>query len=195
MSEGDLFKYDVRVRERMLRRGSITEAEIHSRLDALPDRTGDIETINAAQPALGREDRSRSSRPSEIQAAPLTPPMARAPVAEPPEADIDDDEDDDDDTDTEALAPDARPAVAAAVREEELAAAPPAVAAAPIPAPPAVAAAPIPAPPAVAAAPIPAPPAASAEPAASAAPAEPAPAEEAQAKDDSIDDDGWGADS
>ena len=53
MSDSNIFKLDVRVRERMLARGQVTEEEIKKHLDALPDTEQHGEAIQQAQPALG----------------------------------------------------------------------------------------------------------------------------------------------
>lgn len=53
MSDPNNFKLDVRVRERMLARGQITEDEIKKHLDALPDAEQQGESIQQPQPALG----------------------------------------------------------------------------------------------------------------------------------------------
>ena len=49
--------WDVRVRERNLRRGIIEEKEVEKHLGALPDVADQAESISHPQPALGgRED-------------------------------------------------------------------------------------------------------------------------------------------
>jgi hypothetical protein len=49
--------WDVRVRERNLRRGVFDEKEVEKHLGALPDVAEQAETITHSQPALGgRED-------------------------------------------------------------------------------------------------------------------------------------------
>ncbi len=52
MRDPDIFKYDVRVRERMLRAGRITNDEIVHVLDALPDLEASAEVVPLNQPAL-----------------------------------------------------------------------------------------------------------------------------------------------
>jgi hypothetical protein len=52
MRDPEMFKYDVRVRERMLRAGRITTEEVSRVLDALPDLETSIESVTLNQPAL-----------------------------------------------------------------------------------------------------------------------------------------------
>ncbi len=53
MSDPELFKYDVRVRERMLKRAAITEADLEKHLASLPDVEAQSANIELVQPALG----------------------------------------------------------------------------------------------------------------------------------------------
>jgi ribosomal protein L12E/L44/L45/RPP1/RPP2 len=52
MRDPEMFKYDVRVRERMLRGGRITVEEVNSLLQALPDVESECEDVLLPQPAL-----------------------------------------------------------------------------------------------------------------------------------------------
>ena len=52
MRDPEMFKYDVRVRERMLRGGRITVEEVSSLLQALPDVESECEDVLLPQPAL-----------------------------------------------------------------------------------------------------------------------------------------------
>ena len=52
MRDPDMFKYDVRVRDRMLRAGRITSDDVGRLLDALPDLETSIESVPLNQPAL-----------------------------------------------------------------------------------------------------------------------------------------------
>jgi len=52
MRDPEMFKYDVRVRERMLRGGRITVEEISGLLQALPDVESECEDVLLPQPAL-----------------------------------------------------------------------------------------------------------------------------------------------
>jgi hypothetical protein len=55
MTEFNLFKFDVRIRERMLRRGQLSEADIRRHLDGLADSEAKSEALPQAQPALGAD--------------------------------------------------------------------------------------------------------------------------------------------
>jgi hypothetical protein len=51
------WEWDVRVRERNLRRGVLDEKDVERQLSQLPDVAEQAETVNYPQPALGgRED-------------------------------------------------------------------------------------------------------------------------------------------
>jgi len=52
MRNPDVFKYDVRVRDRMLRAGRITSEEVGRILEALPDLESSVESVPLNQPAL-----------------------------------------------------------------------------------------------------------------------------------------------
>ncbi|GMV13907.1 MAG: hypothetical protein HS104_40245 [Polyangiaceae bacterium] len=69
MTDLDLFKYDVRIRERMIRRGLLSETDVTRHLDGLSDAEAKCDPVPQHQPALG---------------------LGEAP-------DLDDDEDDEDD--------------------------------------------------------------------------------------------------
>jgi hypothetical protein len=94
------FKYDMRVRERMLRRGELTEAELTKHVDALTDVADLLVEVELKQPALQRE----SEREARIvsRSAPR-PVVAHVPVVRSLENELNDiDEDDDlDDIDDE----------------------------------------------------------------------------------------------
>lgn len=53
MTDPELFKYDVRIRERMLRRGLLSEVDLRRHLDGLPDVENNSEPVPQHQPALG----------------------------------------------------------------------------------------------------------------------------------------------
>jgi hypothetical protein len=91
----EFFKYDIRVRERMLKRGILTDAELGKHVDALADVTDQVIEVELKQPALQKE----SEREARIvsRSAPR-PVIAHVPVVRSLENelnDIDDDEDDD----------------------------------------------------------------------------------------------------
>jgi hypothetical protein len=52
MRDPEMFKYDVRVRDRMLRAGRISVEDINGILVALPDTESESEVIALNQPAL-----------------------------------------------------------------------------------------------------------------------------------------------
>jgi len=113
------FKYDVRVRERLTRRGELDEADLEKHISALPDVSANAAEVELKQPALQTEaERAENSV--------IVRPAAARPVivAPTPIEDLDDDEDDDEDI-KPVRAVSARPPAAAA------AAAAPAKAAAP----------------------------------------------------------------
>jgi len=53
MADPKSFKFDVRVRERMLARGVMTNQELESHLGGLTDAEQNSEPVQQAQPALG----------------------------------------------------------------------------------------------------------------------------------------------
>jgi hypothetical protein len=68
MRDPEIFKYDVRVRDRMLKAGRISTDEIAKVLDALPDVEAQAEVVPLNQPALdtapaGVVSSSRQSSP------------------------------------------------------------------------------------------------------------------------------------
>jgi hypothetical protein len=91
----EFFKYDIRVRERMLKRGMLTDSELGKHVDALADVADQVIEVELKQPALQKE----SEREARIvsRSAPR-PVIAHVPVVRSLENelnDIDDDEDDD----------------------------------------------------------------------------------------------------
>src|SRR5262245_33960139 len=55
MAIPETLKFDVRVRERLLKKGLLTEAEVEQHLAGLPDRPEDALDIGIKQPALQTE--------------------------------------------------------------------------------------------------------------------------------------------
>ena len=51
----EFFKYDVRVRERMLRKGLLSESDLGKHVDALADVSDQVVEVELKQPALQRE--------------------------------------------------------------------------------------------------------------------------------------------
>ncbi len=119
------FKFDVRVRDRMLAKGIVSDAEVTKHLDKVADVQGNLDAIELGQPALmSAEERERlvvAPRPSAVVLRPLAPaPLSplnapKAPALIDDEDDIDDDEDDidDDEDDDEDEVDAAKPKVAA----------------------------------------------------------------------------------
>jgi hypothetical protein len=108
MKPNEQFKYDVRVRERMLRRGLVTDSEVEKHLGEVPDSDGKYDSLVLAQPALGRREDALPTPPPETRFGSGTPaatPAAVAPAVAAPFASADDDDDlddeDDDDLDDE----------------------------------------------------------------------------------------------
>jgi hypothetical protein len=56
MKGSELFKFDVRVRERMLKTGALSDKELASHLESLVDRETVCDDIRLDQPALGRHE-------------------------------------------------------------------------------------------------------------------------------------------
>jgi hypothetical protein len=56
MKHSELFKYDVRVRERMLTKGLLADKDLARHLEALPDREPSSERVSLEQPAIGRHE-------------------------------------------------------------------------------------------------------------------------------------------
>jgi hypothetical protein len=96
MAIPDDLKFDVRVRDRLLSRGLVTEAEIDKHVKALPDLEAQAVDLTPKQPALQKE----SDRDIVIvRTSGVRPPIA--PIVHDDELPIDDDlDDDDDDLDT-----------------------------------------------------------------------------------------------
>jgi len=88
------FKYDVRVRERMLKRGILTESELSKHVEALADVTDLVIEVELKQPALQRE----SERVERVvsRSAPR-PVVAHVPAIRSLENELNDIEEDEDD--------------------------------------------------------------------------------------------------
>jgi hypothetical protein len=57
MSTSDSFKYDVRIRERMLAKGMLTETDLKSHIEALKDLEAESRSVSIPQPAfVGADD-------------------------------------------------------------------------------------------------------------------------------------------
>jgi hypothetical protein len=130
------FKYDVRVRERMLKRGLLTESELSKHVEALADVTDQVVEVELKQPALVKESERVERVVSRSAPRPVASYTAPVRSLENELNDIDDDEDDDlDDEDDEDDEEDIKvKAAAKAAAAEKAAAAAPAAAPAEVPA-------------------------------------------------------------
>lgn len=95
MTDPDLFKYDVRVRDRMLRMQRLTETQLATHLEQLPDLADRAEVVVGNQPAIGLLEPEPTVREVPRVVAPVAPAVS-APVASSPLA-IEDEEDDEED--------------------------------------------------------------------------------------------------
>jgi len=97
------FKYDMRVRERMLRRGELTEAELTKHVDGLTDVAELLVEVELKQPALQRESEREARIVSRSAPRPVVAhvPVVRSLENELNDIDEDDDLDDIDDEDDE----------------------------------------------------------------------------------------------
>jgi hypothetical protein len=69
MKSSELFKFDVRVRERMLKKGLINDKELATHLESLADRATSCDDVRLDQPALGRHDPAGVRQRSESNGA------------------------------------------------------------------------------------------------------------------------------
>ena len=93
------FKYDMRVRDRMLRRGQLTESELAKHVDALTDVADLVIEVELKQPALQRESEREARIVSRSAPRPI---MSHVPVVRSLENELNDiEEDEDDDLDDE----------------------------------------------------------------------------------------------
>ena len=125
------FKYDVRVRERMLKRGLLTESELSKHVDALADVTDLLVEVELKQPALVKESERGERVVSRSAPRPVVSHVPTIRSLENELNDFDDDEDDDLDDDEEDDEDEIKVKAAAKVAAaEKAAAAAPAVVAA-----------------------------------------------------------------
>ena len=95
MTGSEIFKFDVRIRERMLRKGTVSEAEVNKHLEALSDVAAHGEDLVLRQPALHRHDEGAANRTKSVPPAPrsVPPPASTAPgAADDAKGDVDDDD-------------------------------------------------------------------------------------------------------
>ncbi|MEO6600475.1 MAG: hypothetical protein ABIQ16_11415 [Polyangiaceae bacterium] len=97
------FKYDVRVRERMLKRGLLTDAELTKHIEAAADVTDLLVEVELKQPALIKESERVERVVSRSAPRAVVPhvPVVRSLENELNDIEEDDDLDDEDDEDDE----------------------------------------------------------------------------------------------
>jgi len=95
MTGSEIFKFDVRIRERMLRKGTLSEGEVGKHLESLSDVAAQGEDLVLRQPALHRHD----DGPKMTKSVPPPPRSVPPPASSPASAiegaegeDIDDDD-------------------------------------------------------------------------------------------------------
>jgi hypothetical protein len=64
MRDPEMFKFDVRVRERMMKSGRLTPEDLAKRLASLDDVEANLSALELDQPALGRQDGAVASKAS-----------------------------------------------------------------------------------------------------------------------------------
>jgi hypothetical protein len=64
MREPEIFKFDVRVRERMLKSGRLVLEDLTKHVESAVNVEENVMSIELEQPALGRPDGSALNRPS-----------------------------------------------------------------------------------------------------------------------------------
>ena len=123
------FKYDVRVRERMLKRGLLTDSELTKHIDAAVDVADLLVEVELKQPALVKESERVERVVSRSAPRPVVAQVPSIRSLENELNNIDDDDDIDDEEDEEEEDLKAKAAVKAAAAEKAAAvAAAPAVA-------------------------------------------------------------------
>ncbi len=96
ISRDDLRFWDVRTRERRLRRGEVVMTEIFARLDSLPDAT-DKATLSS--PLEEPDERANERRAVPYVRVTMPPPRDDSDLDDLDDLDDDDDDEDDDDDD------------------------------------------------------------------------------------------------
>jgi hypothetical protein len=128
------FKYDVRVRERMLKRGLLTDAELTKHIEAAADVTDLLVEVELKQPALIKESERVERVVSRSAPRVVVPHVPHVRSLENELNDIEEDDDlddlDDEDDDEDEIKVKAAAKVAAAEKAKAEAAPPPAAAAA-----------------------------------------------------------------
>src|SRR6478736_3454317 len=94
------FKYDVRVRERMLKRGLLTESELTKHVESLADVTDQVIEVELKQPALVKESERVERVVPRAAPRPIVAPVAVRSL-ENELNDIDDEDDEEEDAESE----------------------------------------------------------------------------------------------
>jgi len=127
------FKYDVRVRERMLKRGLLTESELAKHIDAAVDVSELLVEVELKQPALIKESERETRVVSRSAPRPVVAHVPSVRSLENELNDIEEDEDDDlddeDEDDEDDIKVKAAAKAAAAAKAEPAVAVPAPVAA------------------------------------------------------------------
>ena len=89
MRDPDIFKYDVRVRDRMLRAGRVNTDDIARLLDALPDLEANLDIVTLNQPALDAAAAGAGAVVASAtrQSVPPSPPLEDASDDDPDDGD------------------------------------------------------------------------------------------------------------
>src|SRR5262245_31457527 len=93
------FKFDVRIRNRLLNKGVVTEAEVEKRLEGLVDVEASSDPVTLSQPAIGTPESRPAPRPIFSEPRAMPAPRSIPPVPLPVDEGWDEDDDDDDDDD------------------------------------------------------------------------------------------------
>src|SRR5215510_11172885 len=80
MDAPENFKFDVRIRARMLAKGGLSEGDVQKHLEALQDAASSVESVDISQPAIG----TPAERPPP---PPPRPRMEPRPMPPPPPSD------------------------------------------------------------------------------------------------------------
>jgi hypothetical protein len=103
MRDPETFKYDVRVRERMIKAGRLSPDDLARQLESLTDVEANLIAIELDQPALARSEGrgDAASRPVAVAVAPtaVVAPVVVAVTSASPDTDSDSDSDDDESDD------------------------------------------------------------------------------------------------
>src|SRR5437762_7117924 len=82
MDAPENFKFDVRIRARMLAKGGLAEADVQKHLEGLKDLSGSVESVDIGQPATGTPAERLPPPPRPRVEPRLAPPPPPPPAAE-----------------------------------------------------------------------------------------------------------------